>query len=196
MEEWSASADLIISWRAQTLHKRGVMSLTAVSLSYRAMDCKLAELRAGADLTRTWIHMDMDAFFASVEELDDPSLVCPPHPTEFNGVVSVRLCETDMMALLVAGCWPAAHEIWKGSSCDTARTLSHQAVLKIASQYQGLRHDPRERVTCFCIMHACAHACPHVSLRAAYLYAQKHRPMAVGGLGIITTANCTPRWHA
>lgn len=39
------------------------------------MDCKVAELRAGADLTRTWIHMDMDAFFASVEELDDPSLV-------------------------------------------------------------------------------------------------------------------------
>ena len=29
-----------------------------------------------ADLTHTWIHMDMDAFFASVEELDNPSLVC------------------------------------------------------------------------------------------------------------------------
>ena len=42
----------------------------------RAMDAKIAELKAVADLTRTWIHMDMDAFFASVEELDNPSLVC------------------------------------------------------------------------------------------------------------------------
>ena len=39
------------------------------------MDCKVAELRATTDLTRIWIHADLDAFFASVEELDDPSLV-------------------------------------------------------------------------------------------------------------------------
>ena len=39
------------------------------------MDAKIAELKAGAHLTRTWIHMDMDAFFAAVEELDNPSLV-------------------------------------------------------------------------------------------------------------------------
>ena len=45
----------------------------------RAMDAKIAELRAAADLTRTWLHMDMDAFFASVEELEDPSLVRHPH---------------------------------------------------------------------------------------------------------------------
>ena len=41
----------------------------------RAMDIKMAALKASADLTRTWLHIDMDAFFASVEELDDPSLV-------------------------------------------------------------------------------------------------------------------------
>ena len=41
----------------------------------RAMDAKLANLKAEMDLTRTWVHVDMDAFFASVEELDDPSLV-------------------------------------------------------------------------------------------------------------------------
>lgn len=35
----------------------------------------MAELRATTDLTRIWIHADLDAFFASVEELDDPSLV-------------------------------------------------------------------------------------------------------------------------
>ena len=40
------------------------------------MDAKIAELQAVADLTHTSIHKDMDAFFASVEELDNPSLVC------------------------------------------------------------------------------------------------------------------------
>ena len=44
-------------------------------LCCRAMDCKVAELRATTDLMRVWIHADLDAFFASVEELDDPSLV-------------------------------------------------------------------------------------------------------------------------
>ena len=39
---------------------------------------KIAALKASADLTRTWLHIDMDAFFASVEELDDPSLVGLP----------------------------------------------------------------------------------------------------------------------
>ncbi len=42
------------------------------------MDLKIAALKASADLTRTWLHIDMDAFFASVEELDDPSLVGLP----------------------------------------------------------------------------------------------------------------------
>ncbi len=44
----------------------------------RAMDAKLAKLKAEMDMTRTWMHVDMDAFFAAVEELDEPSLVCLP----------------------------------------------------------------------------------------------------------------------
>lgn len=41
------------------------------------MDAKVAALRAGEDLTRTWLCVDMDAFFAACEELDNPALVLP-----------------------------------------------------------------------------------------------------------------------
>ncbi len=64
------------------------------------MDLKIAALTATADLTRTWLHIDMDAFFASVEELDDPSLVSLPpicaHFSEistFISLLTVRTCE-------------------------------------------------------------------------------------------------------
>jgi len=35
---------------------------------------RIAQLEAGRDLSRTWLVVDMDAFFASVEERDQPSL--------------------------------------------------------------------------------------------------------------------------
>ena len=44
----------------------------------RKMDGKIESLLASRDLSRTWIHVDLDAFYASVEELDDPELVSPP----------------------------------------------------------------------------------------------------------------------
>jgi DNA polymerase kappa len=65
----------------QTEEKIARMKSTAASLSSSelaakaaAMDARIAELEATRDLTRTWIHVDMDAFFAAVEELSNPSL--------------------------------------------------------------------------------------------------------------------------
>ena len=49
--------------------------ITKQVLSCRKVDAKISQLLADRDLSRTWIHVDLDAFFASVEELDDPSLV-------------------------------------------------------------------------------------------------------------------------
>jgi hypothetical protein len=36
---------------------------------------QIAELEAGRELCRTWIHCDMDCFFAACEEQANPSLV-------------------------------------------------------------------------------------------------------------------------
>ena len=46
-----------------------------VCLFARAIDRKILALEATRDLTKTWAHVDMDAFYAAAEELANPSLV-------------------------------------------------------------------------------------------------------------------------
>ncbi|KAJ0640161.1 putative DNA-directed DNA polymerase [Helianthus annuus] len=45
-----------------------------ISHYQRVADKRIAELEATRDLTRTWLHVDMDAFYAAVETLSNPSL--------------------------------------------------------------------------------------------------------------------------
>ena len=44
-------------------------------LGRRSADAKIRALELRRDTSRSWAHIDMDAFFCSVEELDDPALV-------------------------------------------------------------------------------------------------------------------------
>jgi hypothetical protein len=44
----------------------------------QAADKKVVELESTRDLSHTWMHVDMDAFYASVEELHDPTLANKP----------------------------------------------------------------------------------------------------------------------
>ncbi|KAK1293673.1 hypothetical protein QJS10_CPB17g02252 [Acorus calamus] len=50
--------------------------ITANDISYfqTIADKKMSELEASRDLSKIWLHSDMDAFYASVETLVDPSL--------------------------------------------------------------------------------------------------------------------------
>ncbi|KAM7479104.1 hypothetical protein LguiA_027317 [Lonicera macranthoides] len=54
--------------------------LTAADLSHyqKVADKKIIELEATRDLSRIWLHVDMDAFYAAVETLSDPSLKGKP----------------------------------------------------------------------------------------------------------------------
>lgn len=79
----------------QTEEKIARFKATAASLSSSelaakaaAMDARIAELEATRDLTRTWIHVDMDAFFAAVEELSNPSLKGKPFAVGGIGMIS------------------------------------------------------------------------------------------------------------
>lgn len=49
---------------------------------------RIVELEATRDLSRTWIHVDMDAFFAAVEELDNPVLKGKPFAVGGIGMIS------------------------------------------------------------------------------------------------------------
>lgn len=52
------------------------------------MDYKLTSLELKRDLSRLWIHVDMDAFFASVEELDNPQLKTVPMAVGGTGMIT------------------------------------------------------------------------------------------------------------
>ncbi|KAK4848646.1 hypothetical protein QYF36_015555 [Acer negundo] len=54
--------------------------LTAADLSHyqKVADKRVSELEVRRDLSRNWLHVDMDAFYAAVETLSDPSLKGKP----------------------------------------------------------------------------------------------------------------------
>lgn len=44
----------------------------------KVVDRRILELEATRDLSRIWLHVDMDAFYAAVETLSNPSLKGKP----------------------------------------------------------------------------------------------------------------------
>lgn len=48
--------------------------LLLVFATFQIADKKIIELEALRDLSKVWLHTDMDAFYAAVETLENPSL--------------------------------------------------------------------------------------------------------------------------
>jgi len=73
--------------RAMLEKKRKMQSKEVEGAEARA-EAMVSELEATRDLTRTWIHVDMDAFYASVEEILDPTLSHVPFAVGGMGMIS------------------------------------------------------------------------------------------------------------
>lgn len=54
--------------------QRAKLKATDISHHQRIADKRITELEATRDLSRIWLHVDMDAFYAAVETLSNPSL--------------------------------------------------------------------------------------------------------------------------
>ena len=75
--------------------KAAAAALTPAQLAAnaRAIDARFAELEAQRDLTRAWLHVDLDAFFAAVAARDDPSLMGVPFAVGGIGMISTASYE-------------------------------------------------------------------------------------------------------
>ncbi|PIA33272.1 hypothetical protein AQUCO_04200204v1 [Aquilegia coerulea] len=68
-----------IKQKVEKMHTQ-CAKLTAADISHykTVADKKIVELEATRDLSRTWLHLEMDAFYAAVETKENPSLVGKP----------------------------------------------------------------------------------------------------------------------
>lgn len=48
--------------------------LSSLCNNFQVAEKKILELEASRDLSKIWLHTDMDAFYAAVETLENPSL--------------------------------------------------------------------------------------------------------------------------
>ncbi|KAK0582983.1 hypothetical protein LWI29_031967 [Acer saccharum] len=71
--------EVFIRQKIEHMHVR-CAKLTSADLSHyqKVADKRVSELEVRRDLSRIWLHVDMDAFYAAVETLSDPSLKGKP----------------------------------------------------------------------------------------------------------------------
>ena len=59
-------------------HYQKVSLFTNMRIQWQVADSRIVELESSRDLSRIWLHVDMDAFYAAVETLSNPTLKGKP----------------------------------------------------------------------------------------------------------------------
>ncbi|KAL2936599.1 DNA polymerase kappa [Bienertia sinuspersici] len=71
--------EALMRQKSENMRERcGKLSTADISYYQKVAERKITELEAKRDLSRFWLHVDMDAFYAAVETLSDPSLKGKP----------------------------------------------------------------------------------------------------------------------
>ena len=73
---------------AELQRQLAALSPVELAATARAVDARVAALEASRDLSCTWLHVDMDAFFAACEVLDRPELAAVPFAVGGMGMIS------------------------------------------------------------------------------------------------------------
>jgi DNA polymerase kappa len=67
---------------------------------YQIADKRILELEASRDLSRIWLHVDMDAFYAAVETLSNPMLKGRPMAVGTMSMISTANYEVSFVHIL------------------------------------------------------------------------------------------------
>lgn len=70
---------------------------------FQVADKRILDLEASRDLSKIWLHTDMDAFFAAVEMLENPSL--KGKPLAVGSMSMISTANYEVCCFSVGVCW-------------------------------------------------------------------------------------------
>ncbi|KXZ53568.1 hypothetical protein GPECTOR_6g485 [Gonium pectorale] len=73
---------------ARMRERSAALTPAELAAAARSVDARIASLEARRDLSRTWLHADMDCFYAAVHELERPELKSLPMAVGGIGMIS------------------------------------------------------------------------------------------------------------
>lgn len=70
--------------------------------NFQVAEHKILELEASRDLSKIWLHTDMDAFYATVEILENPSLKGKPLAVGSMSMIATASYEVSILGFMTS----------------------------------------------------------------------------------------------